>query len=41
VLIFNAGLQKFREKSDGTQVLRLQAESLSDKSEKSMQPPQL
>jgi hypothetical protein len=30
-LILNAGLQKFCEKSGSTQVLRLQAESLSDK----------
>jgi len=41
VLSFNPGLQKLREKSGSTQVLRLQAESLSDKAEKSMQPPQL
>jgi hypothetical protein len=41
VLIFNIGLQKFREKSGSTQVFQLQAESLSDKPEMSMQRPQL
>jgi hypothetical protein len=40
-LIINAGVQKLREKSGGTQVFRLQAESLSDKPEMSMQHPQL
>jgi hypothetical protein len=29
--MINAGLQKLREKSDGIQVFRFQAESLSDK----------
>jgi hypothetical protein len=35
--IIHAGLQKFREKSGSTQVLRLQAESLSDTQEMSNQ----